>query len=683
MNSGNILQGDRLVLGTCYYPEHWDKSLWEEDLNRMLANGIEVIRIAEFAWSKVELHEGEFDFTFFDEFLDLAEKADMKVIFCTPTATPPAWLTNKYPEVLNARIDGTLIRHGMRRHYNYNSPKYWEKSAIIVEKFAEHYAKRPCIIGWQLDNEFNCEEWEYYSESDTLAFREFVKKKYGTLEKVNEAWGTVFWNQTYTAWDEIFVPRTTPGGNNQNPSYFLDYKRFISDSVCRYAKMQSDIVRKYIKPGDFITTNSLFGNMDHCRLTKESLDFMMYDSYPNFGYCLDNYKNDIPSLNDRRWSVNLAETRAISGKFGIMEQQAGSPGNHRGMEGPAPRPGQITLWTMQSIAHGADYVSYFRWRTCTMGSEIYWHGILDYSGRDNRRLREVGEVHKKLQRLDAVAGSRFKAEVGLVKEYDNGWDSELDAWHGRIERASHAAWFNALQKSHTPYDYCYLDHMTVEELSRYKVLIYSHAVILTEESAAKLTVYVEQGGTVLFGCRAGYKDATGKCVMLKLPGLIQDLCGTDIPEYSYVAPDDPVPFIEWNGEKLPVSVFNDQLVPVAGGKVEAEYQDAYYAGTPALISKETGRGKTYYFGGTFTEEAAAVFLRQLGVAEPYSGKITVPECCEIAVREKDGEQYLFVLNYSKNQVGIDLKQKMENLYTGETEQGAVALEAYGTRVYRL
>ncbi len=678
----HILQGDRIVLGTCYYPEHWDKSLWEEDLRRMQAVGIEVVRIAEFAWSKVELHEGEFDFSFFDEFLALTEKVGMKVIFCTPTATPPAWLTEKYPEVLNARPDGVLYRHGMRRHYNYNSKKYWELSAIIVEAFAKNYAKHPSIIGWQLDNEFNCELWEFYSESDTLRFREFLQEKYKTLDNLNDAWGTAFWNQTYTDWNEVYVPRTTAWGNN-NPHLLLDYKRFISDSVCRYAKMQSDILKKYIKPGDFITTNSIFGNMDCCRMTEESLDFMCYDSYPNFGYCLNDFENLTKDLNDRKWSRNLMEARAISPIFAIMEQQSGSTGNHIGMEGPAPRPGQITLWTMQSIAHGADYISYFRWRTCTFGSEMYWHGILDYSGRDNRRLKEIGEVHKKLATMKDIAGSYYKAELGFLKEYDNGWDAELDTWHSRIEWASQTAWFKAAQKSHTPMDFCYLDHMTAEELSKYKVLVYPHAVILKPESVAKLEEYVRRGGTLLLGCRTGYKDATGKCVMLKLPGLLCELAGTDIPEYSYVAPDDETPYAIWNGKKLTMATFNDLLAPVCGGKVEATYQNAYYEGTPALISKETGAGKTYYFGGAFDEETALVFIEEFGLKNPYKDIISLPECCEIAVREKEGAEYIFVLNYSKEETEITLKKELINLYTGDTETRNVKLSGYETRVYRV
>lgn len=677
----NILKGDRLILGTCYYPEHWEKSLWEEDLKRMRAAGIEVVRIAEFAWSKAERYEGEFDFRFFDEFLELATKVGMKVIFCTPTATPPAWLTQKYPEVLNARQDGVLYRHGARRHYNYNSAKYQELSAIIVEKLAGHYGKHPSIIGWQLDNEFNCEYWEFYSQSDTLAFREFVKEKYHTLEALNEAWGTTFWNQTYTEWEQIYVPRTTSFGNN-NPHHLLDYKRFISDSVCRYAKLQSDILRKYIKPGDFITTNGIFGNLDSCRMTEESLDFITYDSYPNFGYCLDSYKENVADMNDRKWSRNLTQARAISPIFGIMEQQSGSTGNHMGMEGPAPRPGQITLWTMQSIAHGADYVSYFRWRTCTMGSEIYWHGILDYSGRENRRLREISEIHQKLEGLKEIAGAAYEAQVAIVKEYDNGWDAELDAWHGRVEEASQTAWFQALQKTHTPFDYCYLEHKSVEELLKYKALIYPHAVILSEESVEKLETYVARGGILLFGCRTGYKDTTGKCVMRKLPGLVQNLCGTDIPEYTYVAPDDPNPYVVWKGRKLPTVIFNDLLEPVEGGVAEAVYEDAYYAGTPALISKKTKEGTAYYFGGAFCEETAEGFLEVLGLSEPYREILELPQGCEIAVRKKNDVKFIFVLNYSKEPAEIQLHKELENMYNGRREKGKVLLAGYETRVYK-
>ena len=198
MRKPQNFQWKEMTMGTCYYPEHWSRELWQDDLQRMKAAGITVIRVAEFAWNKVEPEEGVFTFDFWDEFMELCKQEEMQVIFGTPTATPPAWLTEKYPEVLNCRQDGVPYRHGARRHYNYNSPKYRELSARIVEKLAQHYGKHPAIVGWQIDNELNCEVDEFYSEADSVAFRNFVKEKYKTLDNLNEAWGTVFWNQTYT-----------------------------------------------------------------------------------------------------------------------------------------------------------------------------------------------------------------------------------------------------------------------------------------------------------------------------------------------------------------------------------------------------------------------------------------------------------------------------------------------------
>jgi beta-galactosidase len=677
-----LLTGDKIILGTCYYPEHWDRALWKDDLRRMKENGIEVIRIAEFAWSKFEPVEGAYTFDFFDDFMEYARAADMGVIFCTPTATPPAWLTEAYPEVLNARIDGTLYRHGGRRHYNYNSPVYRRFTEQIVEKLGEHYGGHPNILGWQLDNELNCQVDVFYSESDTLAYREFLKKKYGSLDALNRAWGNVFWNQEFTTWGEVYVPRPTVS-DSTNPGAILDYIRFVSESCRAYAKLQSDILRKYLKPGDFITTNGMFGNLDNHLMTGESLDFFCYDSYPAFAFSLGNKKFDPQDLNDRRWSRNLAEVRSISPIFGIMEQQSGPPGSHAGFEAPAPKPGQMTLWTMQSIAHGADYVSYFRWRTCAMGTEIYWHGILDYSGRDNRRLAELKDLHQKTRALASAAGSPYEAAFGVLKDYDNVWDARIDTWHGSIDRVSEAGIFQAAQLSHTPLDYVYLsDSLTAEDLKKYPVLFYPHAVILREDRVKLLEDYVRQGGTLVLGCRAGYKDDTGKCPMRNLPGLLQELSGTDVPEYTFVGPDDGKIMADWEGTFIEAAVFNDILAPLGNAKVLALYQNNYYAGQPALIRHDYGRGKVYYFGGAFSAETALVFLEKLGIAKPYRDLIDADKNCEIAVRSGPRGRFLFILNYAKISVQVTLKEEMEDIYSGKMVSGKIELPPFGTAVYR-
>ena len=726
MRKQQSFRWDPLQLGTCYYPEHWDRELWKDDLKRMLEAGIETVRIGEFAWSKVEPAEGIFTYAFFDAFLELAKECGMKVIFGTPSATPPAWLTEKYPEVLNARMDGVLYRHGMRRHYNYNSPKYRELVSRITQRLGEHYAKHPAVIGWQIDNELNCETGEFYSESDTAAFRMFLKERYGSLDALNEAWGTVFWNQTYTAWEEIHVPRTTIH-NSTNPHQVLDYIRFVSESALSFCRLQSDILRKYIKPGDFITTNGLFGHLDNHRMADEALDVYTYDSYPNFAFCLAADPRKPGNLNDRKWSRNLALVRSICPHFGIMEQQSGANGWNTRMEAPAPKPGQMALWVMQSVAHGADYISFFRWRTSIMGTEIYWHGILDYDNRDNRKLSEVKEIHRKMQALRPVTGASYRAAFGLLRDYDNDWDSEVDVWHGRLARASEDAVFRASQLTHTPMNYVNLTAETdVEELCTLPLLICPHPLILTQKTAELLAQYVERGGTLIVGARAGQKDGTGKCVMQPMPGLLRPLTGTNVREFTFIGPADEAQSMTWNGDHIPTGIFSDILevdelpageaaahMPVhpsvaetaaahaEGASSDAAQQDVnarmltgkaevlavydrdYYQGMPALAGRTVGKGKVLHFGGTFTEENVRRFLEYAGVLSPWRDLIELPEACELAVREKEGKTWLFVLNYAWEPQTVCLKKRMKDLETGIEESGDVELPAFGTKVYEV
>ncbi len=676
-------QWSKMTAGVCYYPEHWDKSLWRDDLQRMKKVGISVIRIGEFAWSKFEREEEKFTFTFFDEFLELCVEEKMQVIFGTPTATPPAWLTEKYPEVLNAKEDGTLYRHGSRRHYNYNSPKYRELSARIVEKIAEHLGKHPAIIGWQIDNEFNCQTKEFYAEADTLAFRDFLKNKYQTLEKLNEAWGTVFWNQTYTAWEQVYVPRTVLS-MGRNPHQMLDYYRFISESAITFCKIQSDIVRRYKKDSDFITTNGMFGNLDNHRMTEECLDWYSYDCYPNSAYGLSRDPVHARDLNDRKWSQKLAEVRSVCPHFGVMEQQSGPGGWTTRMESIAPRPGQLTLWAMQSVAAGADFISFFRWRTACIGTEIYWHGILDYDNRDNRKLQEAGAFCQKLNKLHDVCGASYTSAFGLVKDYDNVWDGQVDAWHERVISQSESAIFEAAQLNHTPYTPVYLrEHTDSEDLKVFPVLIYPHPTIMTNERAALLKQYVEQGGTLIIGCRSGYKQENGQCVMMPQPGLLQELTGSDVIDFTFTSAMEPPVTASWNGETLDMPLFNDIMTVKKGAKVLASYDNSYYQGAAALTENSYGKGKVLHLGSAFSRENTKLLLEYTGALKPFKEDIAAEENIEIVQRVKGGKKYYFVLNFAHKPQMVELKKNMTALYDDQQVCGQIELKAYETAVYML
>ena len=695
MRKKQTFQFDHLALGTCYYPEQWDKSLWQSDLERMKTAGISSIRIAEFAWSKTEQEEGVFTFDFFDSFLDLAEQEGMKVIFSTPTATPPAWLTERYPEVLNCRKDGVPFRHGMRRHYNYNSPKYRELSARIVEKLAEHYAGRPCIIGWQIDNELNCEVDEFYSPADSQAFRRFLQKRYGSLEALNEAWGTAFWNQNYTDWSQVYVPRVTVNGST-NPHQQLDYSRFISESAISFCKMQADIIARYKKPGDFITTNGMFANIDNCRLTDQALDIYMYDSYPNFAYAMGNDPLNDRRLRDRRWSRNLTEVRAICPHFGIMEQQVGSQGWNVGLPSPVPKPGQLTLWAFQSIAHGADYVSFFRWRSATFGTEMYWLGILDYDSRDNRKLAEVSALSRRLALLEkkaSLTGSRFVADVALLRDYDNLWDARTDLSHGKLHYESEDEIFVACQLSHTPLDFCFINRQTsLEELSRYKLLIYPHPYIISQEEVDLLSAYVASGGTLIIGARSGMKDERGHCVTRAMPGLLASLTGTSVEDYTLVGPADGQVPMDFAGKSLDSGIFNDILAVTESqepgkrqeSRVIARYSGNYYKGEPAAVESLRGKGRVIHFGGTFTRENTQAFLSYCGAASPYQQLLQLPADCELCVRSKNGTRFFVVLNFSAQSQQMQLHVPLKNAETAamyaEKAGESVVLPPYGVLI---
>lgn len=672
-----ILDNRKIKLGVCYYPEQWPKEIWGSDLERMLDAGISVVRIAEFAWSKVEPSEGDYTFAFFDEFLDLCDEKGMKVIFSTPTAAPPAWLTNKYPEVLNQDINGVKFRHGSRRNYNYNSTVYLDKCANITEKVASHYGKRNCIIGWQLDNELNCEVSEFYSDSDTSGFRWWLLNKYHDLDKLNAAWGTAFWNQTYTQWDEIFVPRRTCNGA-QNPHHMLDYFRFISDSALKFAGDQAEIIRRYKKPDDFITTNGLFSHLDNHMLTKKSLDFITYDSYPNFNNTVGDPVDD-NDLRDRWWSKNLSETRSVSNIFGIMEQQSGANGWNTRTGVPNPRPGQITLWTMQSIAHGADYISFFRWRTATAGTEMYWHGILDYSGRDNERLEEIKTISNIIQKLDTVAGKEYCAEVAVVKDYENVYDSEIDNWHGLLEKNSQDALFETLQRTHTPFNYEYFYGLEESpDLSKYKVVFYPHPVISSKKRAEVLKKYVQDGGILILGARAGLKDMNGRCVTEKLPGVFAEMSGTDIKEYSFIQPDFDNVLVETEDGIFRAELFAERMSEKTTASVLGRYATEYFKNDIAFTKNDYGKGRVYYYGSSFNKEAVEYILDETGVKAPLSEMIEVPDTVELAMRG----DCLFVLNYKKEEAVLKLKKTMIDAVTRETLSGTVNLKGYGSLVLK-
>ncbi|HIW35250.1 MAG TPA: beta-galactosidase [Candidatus Paenibacillus intestinavium] len=669
----------QLSLGVCYYPEQWPQHLWADDMKRMKEMGISIIRIAEFAWSVFEPLEGKFSFELFDKVLQLAKEHDMKVIIGTPTATPPAWLTEKYPQVLNTTIEGHLLQHGLRRHTNYSSTIYHQFCSIITTKLVEHYRTHPNVIGWQIDNEFNCEIGEFYSEADHIAFRQWVEARYITLDALNEAWGTTFWSQTYSSWTQVHLPRLVPGGRQPNPHLALDEKRFISDSVIAFARIQADIIAE-LAPHHFITTNGLFGHLNSHQLTNQLLDFFSYDSYPQFS-TISYDPNEENPLADRSWSQTLSTVRSISSQFCIMEQQAGPGGWVNKMDMPTPRPGQLRLWSYQSIAHGANMVVYFRWRTAAFGQEIYWHGLNDYSNKPNRRLAEAAIVGQELQHIsDILAPTTYEANVAIMRDYSNEWDGEYDVWHGPYSWKSSKEWYKALTRKHIPTNIVYMEESTnLEELQKYQLIIYPHPAIMSAATASLLEQYVEQGGQIIFGCRTGYKDTRGHCYMLPFPGVASKLTGIELEEYTVIKGTRLAPSITLlsNGNTVATQHFNEIIEPISDDvEVLATYEDDYYAGKPALTRHRYGKGFAWYYGSVFSEQLANEILLLLPQVHSPATWLHLPAEVELAVRSNESRRIYILLNYSEQSMSIQLDEQKLNLLTNEMVGGRIELEGY-------
>jgi len=671
---------ENLALGVCYYPEHWPKELWEQDFKRMKELNFSYVRMAEFAWTVLEPQEGVYDFTLFDEAIEMAAQFDLKVILGTPTATPPVWLTHNYPEVLNAKKDGTVFHPGMRRHYNYNSKKYWEFSEKIVDKLSNHYKNNKNVVGWQIDNELNCEIDEFYSQADHDQFKVWLKNKYTTLNNLNEAWGTVFWNQTYTDWSQVYLTRTTVR-DSPNPRQALDEKRFFSDSAIRYADMQAEVIRKNTS-NQWITTNGMFGHINNHELTQQALDFYSYDSYPNFHKIIDD--KSIAPLEDRKWSFNLSKVRDISNNFAVMEQQSGPGGWTNRIEHPTPKHGQIRLWTYQSIAHGADLITYFRWRTATKGQEMYWHGIYDYGNKENHRVKEITNVSSELENIGKqIAGTQYQAEVALATSYINDWDGENDNWYGNYINTSNEEIFKTMQYHHIPVDIINTDSLSkAEELTKYKTIILPHFAIITESLKELLQDYAVNGGTLIFGARSGYKNEHGQTRMLPFPGNLRDLTGVEITNFTRLNFKEPSKTIRFDQSKdsLEINDFAEVLEPINDkAQVIASYEDDEFEHGPAITKHAIGSGKVYYCGAVFNQNMFYALLKESNNLL-YNQDFELPSEVEYACRKDVERNYYFILNFSGSSKKIKINSVKQDLHFNKEIQGEVELEKYGVMI---
>ena len=563
---------NQFLIGCCYYPEHWDESSMEFDINRIKALGFNTIRMGEFSWSLYEGKEGKYDFSLLLKAVTLADKAGLNVIMGTPTAAPPKWLTDRYPEVLCTNANGVTMQHGSRQHHNHTSEIYLKYCAAITEAMLKAFRHCKNIIGWQIDNEINCHRNESFSNSDDLSFQKWLKEKYGTIDELNRAWGTNFWSLDFNDFSQIQCQRTTT--TYRNPSLMTDYYLFLSDTVVNYASIQTKIIRKYM-PHTFITHNGWFQNIDYKKFTDQCLDLLSYDSYPAF-----RERSSIGSGRNVEYLLSL--TRGCSNKYLILEQQSG-PGGQLSYLLPTPLPGQIRLWTYQSIAHGAVGVLYFRYRTALYGAEQLWYGIYDHDGKENHRSREVRQIAQEINRLGHLfLQERLQPQVAIYNDYHNICCNKIES----VFKTDSWEIFTALNSRNIHPDFI----STPEQIDKYKVVIFPHTAIADEALCHTIKQFTDNGGIAILSSRSGTKDANAHYRPETAPGVFRNLAGCRVDWFTSI-PDHSPQAVQMNDKIYQIDTYYE-LLETEGADVIATYTNGFGSNKPAIVKQ----GNVYYLG---------------------------------------------------------------------------------------
>jgi len=576
-------RSDTLELGVCYYPEQWPEENWAEDARRMVDLGLSWVRIAEFAWAKLEPAPGQFNWTWLDRAIEVLGAAGLKVIMSTPTAAPPKWLVDAHPEILPVDETGAVRKFGARRHYCFSSKVFLEEALRITRSVAERYGQNPFVKAWQTDNEYGDHETIYsYSEAAQKGFHRWLAKKYGSTEALNEAWGTAFWAMTYTRFEQIELPNNCI--EEPAPGLKLDFCRFSSEQVEYFNKCQVEILKR-CSPDRPVTHNFMNQNeeFDHYKIGKD-LDVASWDVYP-LGGLLNGRLNEEEQMKFLRvgdpdqTSFNHVLYRSVGqGRLWVMEQQPG-PVNWASSN-PAPMDGMVRLWTFLAYAHGAEMVSYFRWRQSRSAQEQFHTGLLRPDGAPDQAYSEVETVCQELASLPAP-GPKQKAEVALVLDYPSRWASLMQP-QGKAYRAAHIAldWFGAAARLGVDVDIIG-QH---EDPGGYKLILAPDLLIPDEAFVAAL----EKGDTkVLFGPRSGSRRPDMKWPDNMAPGPLSDLTGVSVARVESLPASYKVP-LSYGGSVLTAGSWRESIE--TDGDVLATFEGPYRPGEAAYV----GNGNTRY-----------------------------------------------------------------------------------------
>ncbi|MES2202430.1 MAG: beta-galactosidase [candidate division FCPU426 bacterium] len=639
--------------GSAWYPEHWPESRWPEDLRLMKEARMDVVRVAEFAWSTMEPEEGKYDFGWLDRAIALAAEYGIKTVLGTPTAAPPAWLTQKYPDTLKVEPNGQKTQHGNRCHFNPWSKTYLKHCARITEVMAKRYGKNPHVIGWQFDNEYSTMS---HDPETRAAFQAFLKARFKTLKALNTSLCGAYWSQDYSDWTQIPLPQ-----GHHNPGLSLEFQRFFTHTYVNYQQNQLKALRKYAEPRQWCTHNFMgwFSAFDHYGVTAD-LDLASWDSYWAAGTPDPAVEGLVHDL-----------TRGFKRKnFWLMETQ---PNTVNWAEiNTMLEPGRLRLRNLQAVAHGADAILYWQWRNALGGQEQLHGSVIGHDGKPRPAYTEIMRLGKDLEAAgEALSGEPSRHSIALLNSYDARWVLGFKPMHKDFD------YLRLFQDHAAPYFKMGLGTDVIDSmqpLDGYKLVVVPALYVMDPAVAEKLGAFVRSGGHVLLTPRTGFMAPDAR--------MFEALPQGPLAEFSGVEVEDTYPLLE--GAQVVSKDFKGRC-KIWGERLRVNAKDAevwasfgkgcgWLEGRPAVVSRKLGKGRITTLAGWFEAPLLESLSKKAAALAGIKALVTPPAGVEIMVRPGKKGDCLFVLNHSDKAAFVTLPRAKE-LFSGKTMGGKATLPA--------
>ncbi|MBQ7428976.1 MAG: beta-galactosidase [Butyrivibrio sp.] len=667
----------KILYGGDYNPEQWPENTWEEDMKMLKKAHINILTLNVFSWGLLQPEEDKYDFSMLDKIMDMVKENGFKVFLATSTGAHPAWMPKKYPDTVRVEGSGLRRRYGRRHSLCPNSPNYRKFSSALAGKLAERYAGYDNVVAWHVNNEYNgmC-----FCENCERAFHEWLKDKYKTIDKVNEAWNANFWSHTYQSFDEIVPPYSLSETNirwgSMRTSFqglSLDYARFMSDSFLECFLAEKKAIELYT-PGIPVTTNFM-GIIKHLDMHKwaDKLDIVGWDNYPG-------YKEEPAAVGFRH---EIMRGLQHGRPFALMEQ---SPSvNNWDEYCRMKRPGVMRLWSYQALAHGADTVMFFQMKRSIGSCEKFHGAVIDHSGRDDTRVfKEVSALGDELERKLAgqILGARTNSEVAIIFDWENWWAVENSAGPSSYMHYMDEVvrFYKGFFKNNISVDVI----GTKEDFSKYKLVVAPLLYMNKNGFDQKVREYVNAGGNFITSFFSGYVDENDNVITGGYPGKWQDFMGLWIEESDALPPEE-TNFFNYKGKTYEAGFICD-ILRLEKAKALASYGRDFYKGVPVISENRFGKGKTYHVGTKSDDEFYQDFLsdicRSLRI-KPISE--TVSKDLEITIRENENGRFIFILNHKESKEVVLPDFDGTDLLTGEKIVSGTKthIPSYGVMVIRV